>query len=94
MRIIGYIDHADLKITVFKMNNKISIKLESDLLEQTYKYRTSPILESLEDVKRLVTSEWIAKVETAMQQQRALRNDGLQTLIAQREKEEEFDDII
>lgn len=37
MRIVGYIEDPAMKITVLQMNNRISIKFEWDLMEQTYK---------------------------------------------------------
>lgn len=37
MRVIGEIVHPDCKITLFHWNNRYLIKLESGLLEQTYK---------------------------------------------------------
>ncbi|MBK7870450.1 MAG: hypothetical protein IPJ74_07085 [Saprospiraceae bacterium] len=52
MRIIGYIEHPVLKITVFKMDNKISIKFESGLYEQTYKFRSGDTISNLGDVKK------------------------------------------
>ena len=39
MRILGYIDHPVVKITVFKMDNKFSVKFESIHYEQTFKFR-------------------------------------------------------
>jgi hypothetical protein len=37
MRIVGEIPHDVFKITLFSWNNRYLIKLESGLLEQTYK---------------------------------------------------------
>lgn len=37
MRIVGEIPHPDCKITLFSWNNRYLIKLESGLLEQTFK---------------------------------------------------------
>ena len=34
MRILGYLEHPTLKITVFKMDNRISVKFENSLYEQ------------------------------------------------------------
>jgi hypothetical protein len=49
MRIIGELDYKEMKITVFKMNDKVSIKLEMHLMEQTYKFRDGSRIESMED---------------------------------------------
>lgn len=37
MRIIGEIAHTQCKITLYHWNNRYLIKLEKDLLEQTFK---------------------------------------------------------
>ena len=54
MRIIGYIPHPVLKITVFQLNMKLAVKLEAGLMEQTYKFRESDEIRNLSDVERLL----------------------------------------
>ena len=56
MRIIGEIPHDFMKITVFKMNNKLSIKFEHDLLEQIIKFRAGSPVCDLETAKAFVTN--------------------------------------
>lgn len=53
MRIIGYIPHPVMKITVFTMNMKYSVKLEMGQMEQTYKINESDDIKGLEDISRL-----------------------------------------
>ncbi len=62
MRIVGYIDHPVMKITLFKMDNRLSVKFETGLYEQTYKFRVGPGIESPEDVKKIVTPEFQQQV--------------------------------
>lgn len=62
MRIEGYIEHSNMKITVFKMDNKYSVKFETPNYEQTYKLRTGNMINSLGDVKEWVDAEFISKV--------------------------------
>ena len=54
MRIIGYIPHPVVKITVFQLNMKYSIKLELGFLEQTYKVRESDMVNGFGAVVKLV----------------------------------------
>lgn len=68
MRIIGYIDHPQLKITVFKMDNRLSVKFENALCEQTYKFGADERLDSLEAVRRLVDKEFLDAVQIQLQQ--------------------------
>ncbi len=54
MRIAGTIDHPILKITVMEMNNRYVLKVEFNLLEQTYKFNEDDQLRSFEDIQKMV----------------------------------------
>ena len=92
MRIIGYIEHPVLKITVFKMNNKISVKLESGLYEQTYKFRSGDQIQSVEDIKAVVDAELLTQVQQGLQQMHQHKLEAIGRNIE--ESEEEFEEII
>ena len=62
MRIIGEIEGHPCKITVFEMEEKISIKFEVDLMEQTYKLRKSEILNDFNDIAKLVDGKFVEEV--------------------------------
>ena len=59
MRIAGEIPHPILKITVLQMNNRYVLKLEANLLEQTYKFNEDDHLRTFEDVKKMVDEEFL-----------------------------------
>lgn len=59
MRIIGTIPHPFVKITVFAMNMKYSVKFEMGQMEQTYKIRESEYINGIEDISRLIDDELI-----------------------------------
>lgn len=59
MRIVGQIAHPILKITVMVMNDKFVVKVEFDLLEQTYKLRTSDEVSSLEHIEQLIDDAFL-----------------------------------
>lgn len=61
MRIIGSIDHPEWKITVFKMDNRLSLKLETGLYEQTYKFRTGEGMDTLEEVRQWIDEAFLAE---------------------------------
>lgn len=63
MRIIGEIEHPSLKITLFKMDNRLSVKFESGFYEQTYKFRTGDGLETAEDLRKIVDEGFIQAVD-------------------------------
>ncbi len=92
MRIIGYVEHPSLKITVFKMDNKISVKFENTLYEQTYKFRDSEALSSIADVQKLVDGEFIARVLKELAVMHQVRQEALNRFMP--EEEEDFEEII
>ncbi len=93
MRIIGYIEHPSLKITVFKMDNRLSVKFETGLYEQTYKFRTGPGMETMEDVKEKVDEALLQEVEVLFVQMHQIKNQAMMRHLEVKE-EDEFDEII
>ena len=61
MRIIGEISHPTLKITVFKMGERTSVKLENAQYEQTFKLGTDERFQSVEDIQRWADGEFLAQ---------------------------------
>lgn len=93
MRIIGNIEHPILKITVFKMENRISVKFESGLYEQTYKFRSGEGIESFEDVEKVMDATFQAQVLQHLNLMHEIKNQAISRNIIL-EEEEEFDTII
>ena len=93
MRILGYIDHSAYKITIFKMDTRLSIKFENGAQEQTFKFRSSHAVNSLSEVRKLVDRAFLEKVdqrflEMVQDFQASMQRNFPPSL------EEEFDDII
>ena len=78
MRIAGYIEHPVLKITIFQMENKLSVKLESGLFEQVYKFRKGGDINSVDDIRQLVDDNFIAEVLREMNRMRDVRMQALE----------------
>ena len=68
MRIIGEIDHSFYKITVFQMNNRLSIKIEHGLLEQTFKFRDGSGIDNVDDVQEFLSEGFLEGVGNIFQQ--------------------------
>ena len=62
MRVIGEIKHPKYKITVFQMNERLSVKLEDKVFEQIYKFRDGAGVRSVADVERLLTKRFLTQV--------------------------------
>lgn len=93
MRIIGNIDHPNMKITVFKMDNKLSIKFELGLYEQTYKFRESEYMKNVDDAGKLVDATLLGEVLKNFNNMHKAKNDALGQLVKM-EEEGEFPEII
>lgn len=93
MRIIGYIEHPRMKITVFKMDDKFSVKFENGLYEQTYKFRGGEQINGFESIKGLVDIEFIQAVESEFKTLYRLKEKALIRFMDKKESEN-FDNIV
>jgi hypothetical protein len=93
MRIIGYIEHPELKITVFKMDDKLSVKFENGFFEQTVKIRSFEGMASLEDISKLIDQEYIGSVIELFRQMEQIKQSAFRRLLPEVEIEE-FEKII
>ena len=93
MRIIDEFNAGDIKVTVFKMNDKISIKFEYNLLEQIYKFRDGSGITSPEMVKKFCNEETILDIKFIFNQMSQNRSKSL-TKLFEVNKDEHFDTII
>ena len=93
MRIIGNIEHSALKISVFKADNRISVKFENALYEQTFKLGDDERFSYLEAVRNLVDEAMIADVLAGFRQMHAARMAVLGRAFPAVE-EEVFEEII
>jgi len=93
MRIIGEYDLSGIKITVFKMNERVSVKFEKNLCEQIYKFRDGSGIQNSEDVKKFVDDVFISEINDIFEKmeikkyQRILKFNDM-------DREEDFDEII
>jgi hypothetical protein len=93
MRILGYIDHSFLKITVFKTDTRLSIKFENGNFEQTYKFRPTERTNSLRELNKLVDETLLDQVNLQFQQ---MEKNFLNSFVRNFPplEEDEFDEII
>lgn len=57
MRIVDEWTEGKLRVTVFNMNSRFSIKLEKGLLEQTYKFRDNQF-QNIGELKSALTEDF------------------------------------
>ena len=89
MRIVDEWTHRDTKITVFHMNGRYSLKLEKNLLEQTYKFRDGQF-QNISHLKLILNEEFYKTCNKIFQD---LDNNRASMLNVE-EEDIEFDNII
>ena len=63
MKIAGTIPHPFFKTTIFHWNGRYSLKVESGLLEVTFKFREGEGVDRLENVYELVNQDFFQKIQ-------------------------------
>jgi hypothetical protein len=94
MRILGTIDHPSLKITVFKMDQRLSVKFENPWYEQTYKFGDDERVGSLEAVQQLVDAAFVEHVLEQFRYMHRTRLEALGRAFPAAQPENEFEEII
>lgn len=94
MRIIGYLEIPGVKTTVFKMDNRVSVKFETGLYEQTFKFRTGEGMDSLEEVQKWVVPELVEQILQGFRHMHELRVKRLSELQSSSEGAPPFEEII
>jgi hypothetical protein len=93
MRIIGYLEHPSLKITLFKTASRVSVKFESGFYEQTYKFRIAEGMETAEDLKKLVDEEFMEAVNEQFAELHRIKLKAFSRHMPPK-REDEFETII
>jgi hypothetical protein len=62
MKIIGELSHPVMKITIFKMNEKLSVKFEHLQVEHIIKFRQGSGVETVEDVNTFFSPAYIDEI--------------------------------
>ena len=91
MRIIGEFTLGEIKVSIFKYNERVSVKYEKYLLEQIYKFRDGSNIRNVNDVMKF--SETIeGSLNDIFESMVKLRTNRLMELNGQ--NEDDFDEII
>jgi hypothetical protein len=91
MRIIGNIQHPTLKISVFRNDNRISIKFENAQYEQIFKMKES--ITNVEEAQRFADAPFCKNVELHFIAMHQNKIDALKRFLPQNE-DDEFEEII
>ncbi|MEE9374196.1 MAG: hypothetical protein V3V00_14175 [Saprospiraceae bacterium] len=92
MRIIKELQIKDVNITIFKMEQKFTLKLEWQRMEQVFKLDGREGIEDVNNVIDVIDKEFIENVQSVFQSMLKNRNERLKAL--QEVEDEEFPEII
>jgi hypothetical protein len=76
MRVIGEFVIGEIKVSVFKYNERVSAKYEKYLLEQVYKFRDGSNIRNVDDIMKFSTTIE-AKLNAIFDIMAQLRSDRL-----------------
>jgi len=68
MRIIGEIKHPKYKITVLKMNEKVTLQIEDRLVSQSYVFRDGSGVSDLASAEQVLTPDFMEGIEARFSQ--------------------------
>lgn len=68
MRVIGEIKHPKYKITVLKMNEKVTVQIEDRLVSQSFVFRDGSGVGDLSSAEQLLTPEFMGNVDARFSQ--------------------------
>ena len=68
MRVIGEIKHPKYKITVLKMNEKVTLQIEDRLVTQSYVFRDGSGVSDLPSAEQILTAEFMEGIESRFSQ--------------------------
>lgn len=94
MRILGYVEHPVYKITVFKMDNRVVLKLENERYEQVYKLGDDERLGTLQQVKALIDTPFLERVTQVFQLMHQNRMTRLAQMASENTLEQDFPLIV
>lgn len=91
MRIIGEIKHPIYKITVLKMNERVTLQIEDRLVAQSFVFRDGSGIRDLSTAEKILTPDFLKKVNERF---RDMNKDYMNALEnANNEDFEDFDII-
>lgn len=92
MRIVDQIEHPIFKISIFKNDNRYSVKLENAHFEQTYKMKEIDHPDPVGFIRTIVSPEFCRQAEAIAAQMH--KNYLQSTAILAKNDEEYFEEII
>jgi len=87
MRLLANIPHPILRISIFTNDNRFTLKFESGLYEQTYKFRDGDGFDSVDAIINLVTESFCNDVLNLLNLQHKMKLNHISKNISENEPE-------
>ena len=91
MRIVGDIPHPHYKITVFEMNQRLSLQVEDGDLQQLYKFADG-VADHYSDVVAMISDLFLTRVDNVFNHMKAAKLEAIKT--QGQDSEDDFPEII
>jgi hypothetical protein len=91
MRIVGDIPHPHYKITVFEMNQRLSLQIEDGDLQQLYKFADG-VADHYSDVVAMISDLFLTRVDNVFNHMKAAKLEAIKT--QGQDSEDDFPEII
>jgi hypothetical protein len=91
MRIVGDIPHPHYKITVFEMNQRLSLQIEDSDLQQLYKFADG-VADHYSDVVAMISDLFLTRVDNVFNHMKAAKLEAIKT--QGQDSEDDFPEII
>ena len=92
MRIIGDIPHAQFKITLLEMNQRVTIQIEDGALQLSYRFRDGSLVTDVASANAFCSESFLNDVSHQFKHMTEAKMKQSQSLL--KEIEDEFDHII
>ena len=94
MRVIGYIEHPSLKISIFKNDGRTSVKFENEQYEQTFKLGDDERFATVEGVQKWVDQDLIEKVSAGFRLMHEAKLQAMSRVFLPETEAPSFEEII
>jgi hypothetical protein len=94
MRIVGTLEREHCKITIFQSDTRLLLKIENARYEQTFKIPQSDLVQSPQDIDRLLDEEFMGAVMSVFGTMHRTMGKAIEKLESEKHGEFDFEKII
>ena len=85
MRIVGHVAHPYLKITIFQLDQKYTLKLEDRFFEHSYKFMSEELPDGVNSIHKIVNDDFLNNTMEFFKQMMGNRIEGIKSMLQEKE---------